>query len=55
MIPLIRLLAAACAIAATALAVLSLRQDNPFAFWPPILLLILIALTCWSWLRHRRK
>ena len=55
MIPLIRLLALLTALAAALLAVLSLRQDNPFAFWPPILLLILIALTCWSWLRHRRK
>ena len=55
MIPLIRLLALACGLVAATLAVLSLRQTDPFAFWPPVALFTLIALTCWSYLRHRRK
>ena len=52
---LIRLLAFTSALAAATLAALSLRQSEPLAFWPPVLLFTLIALTCWSWLRHRRK
>ena len=50
-----RLLAFTSALAAATLAALSLRQSEPLAFWPPVLLFTLIALTCWSWLRHRRK
>ena len=52
---LVRLLAVCCVGVAATLAVLSLRQGDPFAFWPPVALCSLIALTCWSWLRHRRK
>lgn len=55
MVPLIRLFAFTCALAAAILAVVSLRQTDPFAFWPPVALFTLIAVTCWSWLRHRRK
>ena len=52
---LVRLLAVCSVGAAATIAIVSLRQTDPFAFWPPVALFSLIALTCWSYLRHRRK